>query len=155
MKWCELPQVHHIDVGFVLYTSHMTVTWHSCDLPGQAAQPLRNARTSTRYAVPLTPWGKNNFNKYYLKTTSLNPLSLAWTSALFCSRYSTTPTLLYPAAKCSGVEYLPLASRQLTLSAVHSSYRIYSNNAFIYWCTNNTACALPEEVRYCWPSFDR
>lgn len=42
------------------------------------------------------------------------PLSLACTSAPCANRYSTTGTLLKPAAKCSGVECLPSKSRQFT-----------------------------------------
>lgn len=51
------------------------------------------------------------------------PLSLACTSAPCCSRYSTTDTLLYPAAKWSGVDWRPSMSLQLTLWTVHSFCR--------------------------------
>lgn len=52
------------------------------------------------------------------------PLSLACTSAPCCRRYSTTDTLLYPAAKWSGVDWRPSMSLQLTLWTVHNFYRM-------------------------------
>ena len=50
--------------------------------------------------------------------THTYPLSLAWTSAPCWSKYSTVATRLNPAAKCKGVEYLPLTSQQLTFCGV-------------------------------------
>lgn len=44
-----------------------------------------------------------------------NPLSLACTSAPFWRRICTTLDLLYPAAKCKGVDLLPSLAWQLTL----------------------------------------
>ncbi len=51
-----------------------------------------------------------------------HPLSLACTSAPCCSRYSTTVTRLYPAAKCRGVDCLPSTSLQFTFWRVQSFY---------------------------------
>ena len=53
-----------------------------------------------------------------LAHTHTYPLSLAWTSAPCWSKYSTVATRLNPAAKCKGVEYLPLTSQQLTFCGV-------------------------------------
>lgn len=55
---------------------------------------------------------------------SIYPLSFACTSAPCWRRYSTTDTLLYPAAKWSGVDWRPSISLQFTLWTVHSFCQI-------------------------------
>jgi len=70
----------------------------------------------------LTDISNHNCQEY--THLSIYPLSFACTSAPCCRRYSTTDTLLYPAAKWSGVDWRPSISLQFTLWIVHSFCKI-------------------------------
>lgn len=66
------------------------------------------------------------------------PLSLACTSAPWCNRYSTTDTRLYPAAKCSGVEWRPSKSLQFTFWGLQSCWKTKEETNIYYRTKNET-----------------